>query len=78
MVFCFTSVADPDLQIRGVGGGGSYKKIFQPLGPHFGPKIRGEHAGGPRAPPLDSPLYCFFRRGGVCRFKVEVGLFELN
>lgn len=66
-------MAGPDLQIK--VGGGSYKKFFQPLGPHFGPKIRGGHAG---APPLDSPLYCFFRGGGVCRFKVEVGLFELN
>ena len=65
-------MVDPDLQIRGVGER-SYKKIFRPLGPHFGPKIRGRHVG-----PLDPSLYSFFRGGGVCRFKVEVGLFELN
>ena len=46
-----TSVADPDLQIRGrpshqdpdiTGGGRVSKKIFfQPIGPQFGLKIRG-------------------------------------
>ena len=41
-------MAGPDLQIK--GGGGSYKNFFQPLGPHFGPKIRGGHAGGPPRP----------------------------
>ena len=43
-------MANPDLQIReGVcgdpdpemGGGGGLKKFFQPLIPHFGPKIIG-------------------------------------
>ena len=70
-------MADPEHQIRG-GGGGSYKKFFTPLGPHFGPKIRGGHVGAPRAAPLDPSLYSFFRGGGVCRFKVEVSFFELN
>ena len=51
--------ADPDLQIRGGGGGhpdpdirgmGRSKKIFfRPFGPQFGPKIRG---GGPPGPLL--------------------------
>ena len=42
-------MADPDLQIRGVGGGGGgLKKRFFP--PQFGLKIGG---GGGRAPPLD-------------------------
>ena len=31
------------------------KKIFQPLGPQFGLKIRGR-ARAPRAPSLDAPL----------------------
>ena len=59
------SVADPDLQIRGGGGGGhpdpeisrgaqSPKKFFRLFGPHFDRKIRGGRA--PRAPPLDPPL----------------------
>jgi len=49
-------VADPDLQIRGGGGGeASLKKMFlQPFGPHFGLKIRG--GGPPWVPPLDPPL----------------------
>ena len=38
------SVPDPDLEIRGGGGG-------RPLGPQFGLKIR----GGPGAPPGPSP-----------------------
>ena len=70
-------MVDPDLQIRGVGER-SYEKIFRPLGPHFGLKVSGGHAGAPQAPPLDPSLYSFFRGGGVCRFKVEVSLFELN
>ena len=54
-----TAVADPGLQISGVGGGGhldpekrrgrSLKKNFPPFGPQFGPKIRGT-----RPHPLDS------------------------
>ena len=59
-------MADPDRQMRGRGvvshpdpeirgGGGVPKKIFQPLGPQFGLKIRGR-ARAPRAPPLDAPL----------------------
>ena len=59
-------MADPDLQIKWEGGGGSHpdpeirgrsglKKIFfQPFRPQFGPKIRGERAS--RAPSLDPPL----------------------
>ena len=37
------TVPDPDLEIRGGGRGGglSPPKIFRPLGPHFGPKIKG-------------------------------------
>ena len=58
--------ADPDLQIRGVGGGaghpdpemggggGSPKKYFQPFGPQFGLKIR--EVPRPHAPPLDQQL----------------------
>ena len=52
------SVADPDLQIRGGGGGGhpdpeisrgaqSPKKFFRLFGPHFDRKIKG---GGPLGP----------------------------
>ena len=57
-------MADPDLQIRGGGGGhldpevrgspGLKKIIFRPFGPQFGLKVRG---AGPLAPPLDQPLY---------------------
>ena len=36
---------------KGGGGARSPKKIFRPLRPHFGPRIR-----GPQAPPLDLPL----------------------
>ena len=51
-------MADPDLQIRGKGGGGHpdpeirggggsfLKNVFRPFGPQFGPKIR----GGPGPP----------------------------
>ena len=53
---------DPDLEIRGVGGGGGIRgvgggegslptKLFWSFWPQFGPKIRG---GG--WPPLDPPL----------------------
>ena len=63
-VFCYYSVVDSDLEIRGGPGhphseirkGGSLlKKISQPFGPQFGLKIR---RGGqaPVAPPLDPPL----------------------
>ena len=45
---------DPDLEIRG-GGGGLPKKLFWPsFGPHFGLRIRG---GRPPVPPMDPPLY---------------------
>ena len=47
------AVADPDLQIRG-GGGGVLKTFSRPFGPKLRPKI-GE-AEPPRAPPLDAPL----------------------
>ena len=51
--------ADPDLQIRGGGGGSGHpdpeiigvgrskKNFFRPLGPQFGPKIRGADPPGP-------------------------------
>ena len=58
---CQFSMADPDLQIRGQGGGppdpdpGLQKVFFRPFGPQFGLKIRGG-ARAPRAPPLDPPL----------------------
>jgi len=35
--------------------GGCLRFFFRPLGPQFGPKIRGGWGGG-RAPPLDPPL----------------------
>ena len=59
-------MADPDLQIRGGGGGGRSSKpcdkgggpvsktFSRPFGPPFGPKIRGGWV--PRDPPLDPPL----------------------
>ena len=43
----------PDLEIRGMGR--SKKILSRPLGPQFGPKVRGR---APRAPPLDLPLTC--------------------
>ena len=46
-MFCFFSVADPDLEIRGGGRGA------------FSLKIRGDQA--PRAPPLDPPLFSRYR-----------------
>ena len=62
-----SSVADPDPQMRGVGGGhpdpeirgggeggaGLQKNYFRPLGPQFDTKITG---GRPPVPPLDPPL----------------------
>ena len=55
-------MADPDLQIRGVGEGGGHsdpelgrartpKFFFRPFGPQFGLKIRAGGAG----PPVPSP-----------------------
>ena len=50
------AVLDPDLEIRGVGGGGSLKKnFFRPFGPQFSQRIGGGGAGG-RTPPLYPPL----------------------
>ena len=53
------AAVDPDLQIRGVGGG--VLKIFfcQPFGPQLGPKIKGKP--GPRARHLNPPLKSTFR-----------------
>ena len=51
-------------------GGRVPKKIFQPLGPQFGLKIRGR-ARAPRAPPLDAPLrsvIIFFKGHNSSRF----------
>ena len=60
MGLCYSSVADPDLQIRERwgGGGGSHpdtekrgvvsKDIFRPFGPQFALKIRG--GAGPPDP----------------------------
>ena len=63
------TVADPDLQIIGGGGGGRgssrplgkgegglKKYFFRSFGPQFGLKIRGSRVL--RAPPLDPPLLC--------------------
>ena len=66
----YFTVADPDFQRRGAGGGGGshldpqirggggglQKKYFRPFRPQFGLKIKGEGERGPRAPPLDPPL----------------------
>ena len=65
--FLEKSVADPDLQLKGVGeagrssrplnkegGGGLQNIFFRPFGPHFGLKIR--WALAPMTPPLDPPL----------------------
>ena len=50
------AVLDPDLEIRGVGGGGSLKKnFFRPFGPQFSQRIGGGRGGG-RTPPLYPPL----------------------
>ena len=52
------TLADPELQIRGGGGGGSHpdpeirggpglpENVFWPFGPHFGKKMGGEWGGG--------------------------------
>ena len=67
----WTTVADPDLQIRGGGEGGgdhpdpeirggavSSKNFFRPFGPQFGLKIRGCSAPPPGSSPRQS-LRCF-------------------
>ena len=45
------AVLDPDLEIRGVGGGSLKKNFFRPFGPQFSQRI-----GGGRTPPLYPPL----------------------
>ena len=46
---------DPNLEIRGEGGGAGLPKIFfRAFGPQFGLKVRG--GPGPPSPPLDPPL----------------------
>ena len=47
--FAYSSVAYPDLQKRG-GGGGLKKNCFQLFGPQFGLKIRGGGEAGPTGP----------------------------
>ena len=43
----YSAMADPDLQIKGLGGEGrSPKKFFRPCGPHFGRTISGGGGGG--------------------------------
>ena len=50
-------MADPDLQIRGVGGGGGLQNIFfSALGVSVWSKNKGGGGGLPGAPPLDTPL----------------------
>ena len=61
-------MADPDLQIRGGGGGGHpdpeirgggaglKKKFFRPFGPHFGLQIRGEAGPSPGSTTGSLPL----------------------
>ena len=42
------AVLDPDLEIRGVGGGGSLKKnFFRPFGPQFSQRIGGGGGADP-------------------------------
>ena len=64
---CTTSVADPDLQIRGGwtsrpwdkgGGAVSKKTFFQPFGPHFSLKIRWGRGRAPR--PIPRIRYCTY------------------
>ena len=45
--------------------GGVSKKFFRPFGPQFGLKLRGGGAG-PRAPPLDPPLFWDGLRICIC------------
>ena len=61
----YSAMADPDLQIKGLGGGGerSPKKFFRPFGPHFGRTISGGERP-PRAPPMHPSL----QREGVCMY----------
>ena len=62
-------MADPDFQIRRVGGGG-LKDIFRSFRPQFGLKIRGEgRRRDPRAPDLDPPLQPFFFSSCFCEEK---------
>ena len=53
-------VADPDLELRGGGGGGldllAMAAIFPSVISSFLPKIRGGGPRAPRAPPLDPSL----------------------
>ena len=52
-----STVPAPDLEIMGGGGCAALQKnVFQPFGPQFGLKIRGDP--GPQAHPLDPPLQC--------------------
>ena len=44
---------------KGGAGGGLQTKFFRAFEPQFRLKIRGE--GGPRAPPLDAPLFRDYR-----------------
>lgn len=63
----FTSVADPDPQVRGRGGRScgprdkgvarSSKNFFWPFGLHFGRKIRGRGAGGPDPSPASVTVH---------------------
>ena len=49
------ALPDPELEIRGEGGGGLPKNFFRPFEPQFGLKRSGG-GGSPRAPPMDPPL----------------------
>ena len=53
LIVCLIAVSDPDLAIRGVGGGGRPTKFFEPFRPHFSLKIKGGE--GCPAPPGPSP-----------------------